>query len=362
MKQLFFSILLLLTMVLFSTSLTSCGGDEPDTPETPTNPSNPDSENDPFVDLYGYWLNTDKTGAMQISKYTASQCRVLYYAYDLSGKKLYDYESYYYGGKASFTTLVPATSGVYNLSVKISTSTATRIALVKNSGQGDDLSSYIFNRVNEDSFFDYLEGKNNSGSQSEISSNDFIGKWNHPSGAYVIDLQSAGICYLYILKSWKGDTYTEMVIGTWEYNLSSQKLTLTSFKGKIEETVSAANFPDDFTTNQGKWTKCNVLPVEESNEDASKLYGTWVGKDYGDTYTITFYSNGTAKEVWSDGEDTESISGKYSYSNGKITEWLKGKGSILENTLGECPWPVEFQSSTKMTLGSGYSKITFTKK
>jgi len=101
---------------------------------------------------------------------------------------------------------------------------------------------------------------------------------------------------------------------------------------------------------------------DSSTSDDRQLLGTWVGKDYDDTFIISFFSNGTAKEIWTDGEDKETISGTYSYSNGKITKWLEGKGSILENTIGDCPWSVVFESSTKMTLISGYSTITFTKK
>lgn len=101
---------------------------------------------------------------------------------------------------------------------------------------------------------------------------------------------------------------------------------------------------------------------DSSTSDDNQLLGTWVGKDYDDTFTISFFSNGTAKEIWTDGEDKETISGTYSYSNGKITKWLEGKGSILANTLGDCPWSVILESHTKMTLSSKYSTITFTKK
>lgn len=98
------------------------------------------------------------------------------------------------------------------------------------------------------------------------------------------------------------------------------------------------------------------------DHDASKLYGTWVGKDYDETYTITFYSDGKAKEVWTDGYDSETLNGTYVFSNGKITSWNMSNGSILANVLGDCPWPVTFNSANSITLGSGYNKMTLTKK
>ena len=98
---------------------------------------------------------------------------------------------------------------------------------------------------------------------------------------------------------------------------------------------------------------------DPEDNGASMLIGTWVGNDYGEIYTLTFSSSGRVKEVWSDGYDEESTTGTYTYSNGNITSWPDS--SILANALGDCPWPVVFNSSTSMTLGSGWNKITFTK-
>ncbi len=252
-------LLLIATIVVLPTTLTSCGDDEPETPENP-NPNPGDDEEDKFTDLYGYWLNTDKSGAMSIELYTKSQCKVIYYAFSKDRSKLYTKTSYYAGSSGSITALVP--SSTRDLSVHIQTSTPDRILLQKDNNQADDLTSYIFNRVTEDAFFEFLEGGNN----------------NH-------------------------------------------------------------------------------------EDDSKKLIGTWVGKDYDETYTITFYSSGNGKEIWTDGYDTETMTGKYKYSNGKITSWLEdGDGSILINVLGDCPWTVTFNSETSMTLVSKLSKMTFTKK
>lgn len=265
-------LLLIATIVVMPTTLTSCGDDEPDTPDTPLipdNPVNPGEDDSQKYDIVGLWetyyewtYSTEHITLDIKSNGTLSYSSIS----DNGNDPGYGSGSWTYNSSNAKWELLTGYSMISGNYVIVNNQLICQTIFNDGSTR-----TVVYERVG------------NSGSQSEISSNDFIGKWNHPSGAYVIDLQSAGTCYLYILKSWKGDTYTEKCIGTWEYNLSTHKLKLTTFKGKIEETVSASNFPNDFTTNEGKWTKCNTLPNEESNNDASKLYGTWVGKDYDET-------------------------------------------------------------------------------
>lgn len=97
------------------------------------------------------------------------------------------------------------------------------------------------------------------------------------------------------------------------------------------------------------------------DDETKRLIGTWVGYDSTDKYTLTFHSSNKATEKLTYSEGTFSMSGRYKYSDGKITEWNMEGGSVLINTLGECPWTVTFISSTKITIGDDSYSITFTK-
>lgn len=255
----------------------ACGGDKPDEPDYPQYPNYPGEDEEESVDfsnLYGYWLNSDKSGAMAISEYSKTQCRIVYYVSFVGyegDNRYFDHESYY-SKNGSFTVLTPfnySIMGCHHEYVKISSNSYNKIILAHHSypsTTNDGLSSYIFSRVSEKEFFDYLESGGSSGSES-------------------------------------GD--------------------------------------------------------DEKEED--KLFGTWKGKDDDWTIKLTFYPSGKAVEEWSDGYYSDVTTGTYTYSNGKITKWDMEDGSSLCNTIGDCPWPVVFTSSTQMTLGSGYNKITFTK-
>lgn len=267
MKKILLTLMLAAASILSTLTLTSCGDDEPVVnPQggTTTQPETSDPADDSaFRSLYGYWLNSDNSGAMEIKRNSNSRCSVNYYVYTTNGVK--SRSSDYYGGNSSFTALTP--DGQIALSVRISSQTSTRILLEKQQSQYSNLSSYVFSKVSEDAFFHYIENGGNTSPE----------------------------------------------------------------------------------------------PTPEES-DAQKLIGTWVGMDFSDTFTITFYSSGKASETWTDGYDTETSSGTYTFANGRITEWNMNEGSILSNTLGDCPWPVTFNSLTSITLGSGYNKITFTKK
>lgn len=164
--------MLLVMTISISTALTACGKDEPDTPNvTPNNPTVTPDDNkepeDPFIDLYGYWLNTDKTGAMEIVRNTTTSCKIRYYVYSENLSQKYAVqESFYRGSGDYFTALAtPDQRGYYgSLTVTISTQGYSQLVLKKNSGTYN-LSSYIFSRVSESEFFEYLTNGGNNGNE-----------------------------------------------------------------------------------------------------------------------------------------------------------------------------------------------------
>ena len=249
--------MLMVAIVAMPAVLTSCGDDETKTNGTP-------NHEDGFENLYGYWINSDYSGAMEILENNSTSCKIIYFVYTSEGLKS---NISVYNGYTSFMALTP--DGKSNVEVEVLSSSLNKLVLEDYypSFQETLLSSYVFSRVNESNFYKYLEGGDNN----------------------------------------------------------------------------------------------------EQEDDAKKLIGTWVGYDgtpgleSTDKYTLSFYSSGKAKEVYSWNNSTESMSGTYKYSDGKITEWEMEEGSILMNTLGECPWIVTFVTSTKITIGDKYYSITFTK-
>ena len=272
MKKIQF-LLLMVAVAIMPAVMASCEKDEPTNVNPPSNtdPEPDEPEEDQFEDLYGYWINSDNTGAMEFTK-SGSNCNVRYYAHTTDGLESYLSTLHYWGSINS--TFTAYTTEGDDISVRIVSNSKNRIVLEKYSGWGN-LSSYSFSRVTEKAFYDFLEG------------------------------------------------------------------------GQDE--------PND----------------PEESDDAAKLIGTWVGYDgtpgleWTDKYTITFYSSGKAKEVCSfGGGGTESSSGTYKYSNGKITEWEMEDGSVLVNALGDpsdSPWSVTFITPTEITIGDKYSSITFNK-
>lgn len=261
-----FPLLFMVAVLAMPAILTSCSDDEKETIETP----DPEPEEDIFENLYGYWINSDNSGAMEISEKSSAYCEVMYFVRTPEGLK--NLGSLYRGGSDSFFGAM-SPDGVCNVAVKVLSSSLNKLVLGDAPGQSRHLSSYVFSRVNESKFYEYLEGES-------------------------------------------GDN-------------------------------------------------------NEQEDEAEKLIGTWVGYDgtpglaSTDKYTITFYSSGKATEEISYSGVSESTSGTYKYSNGKITEWIMGDGSALAGTLGDprdSPWTVTFITSTEITIGDKYYSITFTKK
>ena len=177
MKKMFSFLLLMAAVVVMPTVLTSCGDDEPEIPENPEPPGNMDPVEDEFEDLYGYWINSDYSGAMEIVEDNADRCEVRYFVYTSKGIKTN--ESYYRGGDDFFGALTP--DGEYTVAVEVLSSSFNKLVLEDASGQAKHLSSYIFSRVSESKFYDYLDGKNSENSGGDDEQDDdakkLIGTW-----------------------------------------------------------------------------------------------------------------------------------------------------------------------------------------
>lgn len=180
-----------------------------------------------------------------------------------------------------------------------------------------------------------------------LTSSDFEGIWLHPSSAYVFELQSSGIGYMYVLKSWKGDEYTEKVSAAWEYKTSSSQLEISTFKGRFEETVTKTDFPYSFSTTEGKWEKQSKLPTPYNpgnQEGSSQLAGTnWSGTVDGDYVELSFRKDGTFTEIYAGDRSTSTYT---ELDNNTI---IIGEGTVMYNTFGENPFHFEL-SANKSTL------------
>ncbi|MDE7396567.1 MAG: hypothetical protein K2M98_02450, partial [Muribaculum sp.] len=205
MKKFLSTLILISIAISMPVLFASCDKDEPkpsyqpSQPNQPYEPNEPTENEDKFADLYGYWLNSDKSGAMEIKKYSNTLCKIKYYVYTTSGVK--ESSSDYRRSGSSFTALTP--NGLYNISVSISSSTRNRILLKKEFSYASDLSSYVFTQVDEDEFYSYIEHGNsgNQGNQGNDDNDDdenakkLIGTWVGKdcfSETYTITFYSSG--------------------------------------------------------------------------------------------------------------------------------------------------------------------------
>lgn len=196
-----------------------------------------------------------------------------------------------------------------------------------------------------------------------ISSSDFVGAWYHSSGGFVFDLNSSGSCTAYKLKSYKGDKYVEKSSGTWEWDESSNSLSISTYLfGKESCTVTKIELPYGFTTTDGNWTVCSTLPTlyEENTTDNSLLEGTkWQGRVDGEVVTIEFMTNGKFTESWKNG-DTSTDSYQVLDSN----TLLIGEDTVLANTFGSTVLFTLNSNKTVLTLTDsyGYEEWTLSRK
>lgn len=360
-KVLKFLMLFVMTFGI-STVLISCGDDEPDSPVQ--TPEDPDSSDD-FVDLYGYWINADKTGAMNIVKYSNNKCKVLYYVYcDEFTKKYAEWTDYYDGG--TFSVLAPYNEykhGCEAIKVKISYSSDNKIVLT-NAGSGNSLSSYIFTRVSEDEFFEYLENGGNSSSSQGFSKSSFIGIWKIAD--QVFELKSNGTLGWYYLTSYYSNTFRDYSDGTWSFDEKNSTLVLkyqssTGYQFNHEWVITEMT-DSYFIYRQGDYwdevTRQYSLPTKEQTPQQSQLAGTnWSARIDGDYVELSFKNDGKFTETWA-GEKSTST-----YTELDSNTIIIGDGTVLSNIFGESPFNFALNSNmTQLTLYDSFEKLVFTRK
>lgn len=200
----------LLSLLLYAI-ISTASGCEPD-PE-PTIESE-----DQFADLYGYWLNSDKSGAMEIVEYSSYYCKINYFVYTSNGIK--NNESYYGEYDSSFGALTP--DGKYTVSVEIASRSINNLVLKDFGSQGNHLSSYTFSRATKSDFYKYLEGTNSEKDDNKEDVSKLIGTWKGYNGTpgyestdeYTITFYANGRA----TETIRNQDYSETLTGTYKYS------------------------------------------------------------------------------------------------------------------------------------------------
>ena len=264
MKKIQF-LLLMAAVAIMPMLMASCEKDEPTNVNPPSNTDPEEPEEDEFEDLYGYWINSDNTGAMEFAK-SGAKCNVRYYAPTNDGLKSMSSSLYSVG--TGFNAI--STDGGHT-QVRIVSNSKNRIVLEKTGAYNTwvDLSSYSFSRTTEKAFYDFLEGGKDEPNDPEESDDaaKLIGSWkyNDYGDEFILTFYSNGNareeCYM------DGDfTYSEN--GTYKY--SNGKITEWSI---IDEGSAFAQ-----TFSDVPWTVKFI--------SSTKMTLTGSGK-YADTITLT---------------------------------------------------------------------------
>lgn len=97
---------------------------------------------------------------------------------------------------------------------------------------------------------------------------------------------------------------------------------------------------------------------DNTNTEAAKLYGSWKGNIDGDSFVLTFTSNGKMNEKV-DGVDMGDV--KFTFKNGELTF---SQITALEDCIGSAPIVVNFLSDTRIQIykkSDSASKYTLNK-
>lgn len=255
MEKLLKLMMLFVMTLSISAVMTACGGDDPDEPDPVVKPDPVDDDEDPFADLYGYWLNADKSGAMEIVKKTKSYCEIKYYVYSDKLKQKYeDCTTKLYNINGTFTAIEweEEYERTSTLNVTISTHSYNQIVLKKYNGYGS-LSSYVFSRASESAFYEYLTngGKGQSSSKGQLAGTNWSGTLD---GTYIELSFKADGTFTELCEGEKTtSTYTELdantiVIGP--YTLMSNTFGEQPFNFEFNSNKSKVTFSNRFE----KWT------------------------------------------------------------------------------------------------------------
>lgn len=352
--------------------LTSCGDDEPDVPETPT-PTNPDDEQ-LIIDeesLIGTWrysasdyINTDYIAfdghGNGMMANAADQFKNTGYA--RNGNGVFELVTFKYTIDKNIIYIMPDRNHIKDFTITVFDVRSSSLDLLF------DLDIPV-RRKKMKLYRDEWEWFTKEGPASVDLTSSFIGTYVvdndhiHKIQVSKINNYTLKVKDLYMNTEVTGVLFWSDIFGTnadgeitlWKPNENLGVDYYFTSDGKLHSMAGNHYYSGGASKSEGNNSNDN-------NSDENQLIGTWVGKDYDETYTITLYSTGKAKEVWTDGYNTETLNGTYAYSNGKITSWNMSGGSVLANVLGDCPWTVTFNSANSFTLSSGYNKMKFTKK
>lgn len=339
-------------------TITACGDDEPRQPESVDNAQTgeDDSSEIESSDLWGYWINSDNTGAMHISRHTSGQSKVVYFVYSEQYPQKYaDWESYYTDG-GSFTALSLSGTAV---SVKISSSSYNKIVL-KNNGNSGSLSSYVFSRVDEDAFYAYLQNGGENTPEPGISEASLLGIWRF--AGTVFHFREGGACDLYLLESTTSNFYTETNSGTWSLDATTRILTVKSqffsnYSHSDQWTITEVS-SDIIKTDRLDFTRESSLPQKVSSAQSGLLAGTnWSARIDGDYVELSFKTNGTFTETYAGDVSTST------YTELDSNTIIIGDGTVMSNTFGENPFRFELNANkTKLTFSGSGEVWSFSRK
>lgn len=220
MKKIFSFVLLMIVVATLPTMFTSCENDEPEGNKNSNNNSQTENNSqsgsetteDQFDDLYGYWINSDRSGAMEFVKNNSYTCKVTYYTVTSNGLK----------NTSCDLNSISARFSCYNqdghsLTVSILSNSKNRIVL-QNLTSYYELSSYSFSRVTETVFYDYLEGKNNGNNDEPVDDKTkLVGSWKYEDygDEYILTFYNSGRAEEEV---WIDGDYLYTETGTYEYS------------------------------------------------------------------------------------------------------------------------------------------------
>lgn len=246
MKQRIFILLAFVMAAMTSMTFVACGDDDP----------NLDPEEDKFENLYGYWINSDYSGAMEILEYSATECKIMYFVCTPEGLKN-NGGSYYRGDSGSFWVLTP--DGEHKIPVEVLSSSLDKLVLEDASVQVNHLSSYVFSRVNESKFYEYLESKSGDNNEQEDDTKKLIGTWVGYDGTPGLDWTTKFTITFYssgkATEVWTYSGESESTSGTYKY--SNGEITEWKMEDGCSVLTNTLGDPSD-----SPWTVTFITPTK----------------------------------------------------------------------------------------------------